>query len=70
MKKILVKLLREQSYRKGEFLLSSGKESEHYINCKPVILSGEGLDLTSHAMLEYIESDAVAVAGLTHGADP
>tara|TARA_B100001250_G_scaffold282353_1_gene244557 strand:- start:4238 stop:4783 length:546 start_codon:yes stop_codon:yes gene_type:complete len=70
MKKILVKLLREQSYRKGEFLLSSGKESEHYINCKPVILSAEGLDLTSHTMLEYIESDAVAVAGLTLGADP
>jgi len=70
MKQVLIELLREKAYRKGEFLLSSGRESEHYINCKPVILSAEGLELVSHAMLEYIESDAAAVAGLTLGADP
>ena len=39
----LLNLLKEKAYRKGEFKLSSGKTSEHYVNCKPVILSGEGL---------------------------
>ena len=27
----LIALLKEKSYRKGEFMLSSGKKSEHYI---------------------------------------
>lgn len=70
MKEELLKMLREKSYRKGEFKLSSGEISEHYVNCKPVILSPEGLRLTSYSMLEYIESDSVSVAGLTLGADP
>ena len=38
----LLKLIKERSYRKGKFVLSSGLESNHYVNCKPVILSGEG----------------------------
>ena len=66
----LLKLLKDRAYRKGEYKLSSGKTSEHYINCKPVILSGEGLALTSSMMLEQVEDDSVAVAGLTLGADP
>ena len=40
------------------------------MNCKPVSLSGTGLVLISTAMLENVEVDAVAVAGLTLGADP
>ena len=66
----LLKMLKEKAYKKGEFLLSSGNLSEHYINCKPVILSGEGLTLTSYCLLELVEKDSVAVAGLTLGADP
>ena len=69
-KEDLLKLLKDKAYRKGEYKLSSGKTSEHYINCKPVILSGEGLALTSSMMLEHVEEDSVAVAGLTLGADP
>ena len=37
-KKTLLMLLKERAYKKGQFTLSSGKESEHYINCKPVTL--------------------------------
>ena len=70
MKEELLKMLKEKSYRTGEYKLSSGKTSKHYINCKPVILSGEGLELVSTMMLKYIESDSIAVAGLTLGADP
>ena len=63
-------LLKERAYKKGQFTLSSGKESEHYVNCKPVTLSCEGNALLSLLMIEEIEKEAVAVGGLTLGADP
>ena len=63
-------LLKERAYRHGQYTLSSGKESEHYVNCKPVTLSCEGNALLSHLMLKLIEKEAVAVGGLTLGADP
>ena len=66
----LLKLLKDRAYRYGQFTLSSGKESEHYVNCKPVTLSCEGNALLSHLMIELIEKEAVAVGGLTLGADP
>ena len=70
MKEELLKLLKENAYRKGEFKLSSGKTSEHYVNCKPVTLNGRGLTLASIMLLEHVEKDSVAVGGLTLGADP
>ena len=70
MKEELLKLLKENAYRKGEFKLSSGKTSEHYVNCKPVTLNGRGLTLASIMLLEHVERDSVAVGGLTLGADP
>ena len=66
----LLMLLKERAYRKGQFTLSSGKESEHYVNCKPVTLSCEGNALLAHLMIKHIEKEAVAVGGLTLGADP
>ena len=69
-KKTLLFLLKERAYKKGQFTLSSGKESEHYVNCKPVTLSCEGNALLSHLMIKEIEDNAVAVGGLTLGADP
>ena len=66
----LLELLKERAYRKGQYTLSSGKESEHYVNCKPVTLSCEGNALLSHLMIKMIEKEAVAVGGLTLGADP
>ena len=68
MKEELLKLLKDNAYKKGEYTLSSGKTSEHYVNCKPVTLSGRGLTLVSLSMLMYVETDYVA--GLTLGADP
>ena len=68
MKEELLKLLKENAYKKGEFKLSSGKTSEHYVNCKPVTLTGRGLTLISMMMLEHVETRVVA--GLTLGADP
>lgn len=67
---VLLQMLAERAYRRGSFTLASGRTSEHYVNCKPVSLSGQGLALLGALMLEQVESTAVAVAGLTLGADP
>ncbi|MEB3234074.1 MAG: orotate phosphoribosyltransferase [Cyanobacteriota bacterium] len=66
----LLPLLATKAYRHGDFTLASGRTSHHYVNCKPVSLSGTGLALLGAAMLEHVEAGAVAVAGLTLGADP
>jgi hypothetical protein len=66
----LLNRLATLAYRRGDFTLASGRKSEHYVNCKPVSLSGSGLALISRAMLTHVEADALAVAGLTLGADP
>jgi len=68
MKEELLELLKKDAYKKGEFTLSSGKTSEHYVNCKPVTLSGRGLTLASLSMLQHVNTPVVA--GLTLGADP
>ena len=68
MKDELLELIKKYAYKKGEYTLSSGKKSEHYVNCKPVTLSGRGLTLASLLILK--EVDTTYVAGLTLGADP
>ena len=68
MKEELLELLKRYAYKKGEFKLSSGKTSEHYVNCKPVTLSGRGLTLSSLLLLKEVETSYVG--GLTLGADP
>ena len=70
MREELLALLKKDAYRKGEFTLSSGAFSTHYVNCKPVTLNGKGLFYASCLLLECIEEDTYAVAGLTLGADP
>ena len=66
----LLKLLKEKSYKYGDYTLTSGRKSKHYVNCKPVILSGLGLTLVSTLLLEKVEKYSKAVGGLTLGADP
>ena len=65
-----IALLKEEAYRKGDFKLSSGKKSQHYVNCKPVTLQGDALMFISWCMFEGLEEDCDAVGGLTLGADP
>ena len=68
MRDELLELLKKDAYKKGEYTLSSGKKSEHYVNCKPVTLSGRGLTLASLLMLQEVKTSYVA--GLTLCADP
>ena len=69
-RRTLLERLAREAYRRGQFTLASGRESEHYVNCKPVSLSGSGLALISSGILNYVDAQSVAVAGLTLGADP
>ncbi len=66
----ILNLLAIKAYKKGDFILSSGKKSSHYVNCKPVTLSGAGLASLSFLLLQQVDSNSKAVAGLTLGADP
>ena len=65
-----IALLKEEAYRNCDFKLSSGKKSQHYVNCKPVTLQGDALMFISWCMFECLEEDCDAVGGLTLGADP
>jgi len=69
----LLQLLRERGFRRGQFVLSSGKTSDFFIDCKPAVLSAEGHALVGEALLERIR-DALgpvsAVAGVELGGCP
>ncbi len=66
----LLSMLARDAYRHGEFTLASGRRSNHYVNCKPVSLSGTGLALLGVTLLDLVDKESQAVAGLTLGADP
>ena len=70
MRDNLLTLLARKAYRFGDFSLASGKKSSHYVNCKPVSLSGPGLLSISTLFFNQIDENDSGVAGLTLGADP
>lgn len=72
-KQRLKELLLEKSYREGTFKLSSGRESDFYIDGKQTTLSAEGAYLCGKLIFELIRSHPEpvgAVGGMTLGADP
>jgi len=71
MRQRLLTLLTEQAYFRQPVILSSGKPSDYYIDCRRVTLSGEGAYLTAKLFLAALAAIPVqAVGGLTLGADP
>jgi orotate phosphoribosyltransferase len=69
----LLELLRTHSFQEREVTLSSGLKSNFYIDCKQVSFAAEGAALIGelfHMMIEELAPSAVAVGGLTLGADP
>jgi orotate phosphoribosyltransferase len=69
----LLALLRSHAFQEREVVLSSGRTSNFYIDCKQVSLAAEGAALIGelfHQVIEQIAPAAVAVGGLTLGADP
>jgi orotate phosphoribosyltransferase len=70
-KKELFRLLKTQAFSKGKFILSSGKESNFYLDARIVTLSAKGAYLTARIMLDMIKDDQLdAIGGPTLGADP
>ncbi|MEW5947184.1 MAG: orotate phosphoribosyltransferase [bacterium] len=64
-------LLIEKSVRFGEFTLTSGRKSNHYIDAKQTTLDPLGARLTASVVLERLEGVAFdALGGPTLGADP
>jgi orotate phosphoribosyltransferase len=69
----LLHLLAQNSFRLGDFTLSSGIKSDYYIDCRTTTLHAKGAELTGHVFYNLIRTHgwkADAVGGLTMGADP
>jgi orotate phosphoribosyltransferase len=69
----LLRLLATKSFRLGEFKLSSGGQSDYYIDCRTATLDARGAQLTGQVFLEEIRERGWrprAIGGLTMGADP
>ena len=41
-KRRLARILKEKSYREGDFVLASGRRSDYYFDCRVTALSAEG----------------------------
>lgn len=69
----LLNLIAANSFRLGDFTLSSGIKSDYYIDCRTTTLHANGAELTGRVFLQlFREQDwaPAAVGGLTLGADP
>lgn len=67
----LFNILKTQAFFRGKFILSSGKESDFYLDARLVTLSPAGAYLTGKIILDMIKADKPdAIGGPTLGADP
>jgi orotate phosphoribosyltransferase len=69
----LLDLLATNSFRLGEFTLSSGAKSDYYIDCRTTTLHADGAELTGRVFVELFGKQGwqpQALGGLTMGADP
>ena len=66
----LAALLLEKSYRAGEVVLTSGRKSDYYFDCKQTALHPEGAWLIGNLLFDLLPADIVGVGGMTLGADP
>jgi len=69
----LAKLLVERSFLPGEFVLSSGRRSDYYFDCRRTTSFPDAMPLIGKAFLaEFRRADGSprSVGGMTMGADP
>ncbi len=66
----LASLLLEKSYRAGEVILTSGRKSDYYFDCKQTALHPEGAWLIGNLLFDLLPEGIVGVGGMTLGADP
>jgi orotate phosphoribosyltransferase len=68
-----LRLLAAQSFRLGEFKLSSGGTSDYYIDCRTTTLHADGARLVGRLVYDLIQKErwkAQGIGGMTMGADP
>ncbi len=71
LKKKLLVLLKQDAFKKGKFILSSGKESNFYLDGRIITMTPEGAYLIAAIILEMIKNDSLdGFGGPTLGADP
>jgi len=71
IKSNLLKKLKKDAFFKEKVVLSSGKESNFYIDARLVTLTSEGAFLTASIILDLIKDLNIdAIGGPTLGADP
>ena len=64
-------IIKERSFRQGNFTLASGKPSKYYLDMKPTMLHSEGASLLAKLVLDKLHSvNADCVGGLEMGAVP
>lgn len=67
----LLELLKKEAYFRDKVVLSSGKESDYYIDARRVTLSAQGVYLCAKIILDMVKGDSLnAIGGPTLGADP
>lgn len=67
----LARLLADNAVIHESVMLSSGRRSPYYVDCRQVLLDPEGAELAGALCWDIVRaSDAAAVGGLTLGADP
>lgn len=67
----LRELIRDKAFIRGDFILSSGKRADWYLDLRRINLDGEAAPLVGRVMREATrELEYDAVGGLTLGADP
>lgn len=69
----LVRLLATRSAKRGKFTLASGRESALYIDARQITMTPDGQQLVGRLGLAALASEgweALAVGGMTMGADP
>ena len=71
LKEKLLALLKKEAFKKGKFILSSGKESDFYLDGRIITMTPEGAFLIASIILEMIKDEAIdGFGGPTLGADP
>ena len=69
----LLELLRERSFERGTFTLTSGRQSDFFIDCKRTVLTAEGHVLVGRSLLRAarrFQPAPQAVAGVVLGGCP
>src|SRR5271170_2258819 len=68
----LLTLLKDHSFRKGDFTLASGKKSDFFLDCKRTLLLSRGHYLAAELIMEILHTfhGVDAVAGVELGGFP